>query len=112
MFVLEYRRQNRRSDPSHNETMTELSPTLFQLDQVLSFEQSLLLTCHLTSCGKLGVAVIKGANGSVHLITISLQVKFLFLRSGVVSIKLREKSSVKNNATIIESSPLLPINQT
>ena len=92
--------------------MTELSPTLFHLSQVLSFEQSLLLTCHLTSCGKLGVAVIKGANGSVHLITISLQVKFSFLRSGAVSIKLWEKSSVKNNATIIESSPLLPINQT
>ena len=74
--MLEYRRQNRRSDPSHNETMTELSPTLFQLDQVLSFEQSLLLTCQLTSCGKLGVAIIKGVNGSVHLITISLKVRF------------------------------------
>lgn len=57
--------------------MTELSPTLFQLDQVLSFEQQ-LTCCQLSSCGKLGVAITKapGATGHAHLVTIALQDQF------------------------------------
>ena len=58
--------------------MTELSPSLFQLDQVLSFEH-ILTCCQLTSCGKLGVAIVKApgsAPGPAHLITIALQDEF------------------------------------
>ena len=51
--------------------MTDLSPTLFQLEQVLSFEPSTISLCHLTSCGKLGVAIIK--NDHAPLITFLLQ---------------------------------------
>ena len=49
--------------------MTDLSPTLFQLEQVLSFEQT-ISSCHLTSCGKLGVAIVKSDHA--HLIVFLL----------------------------------------
>ena len=49
--------------------MTDLSPTLFQLEQVLSFEQT-ISSCHLTSCGKLGVAIVK--NDHAHLVVFLL----------------------------------------
>ena len=49
--------------------MTDLSPTLFQLEQVLSFEQT-ISSCHLTSCGKLGVAIVK--NEHAHLVVFLL----------------------------------------
>lgn len=56
--------------------MTELNPTLFQLDQVVSLEtKSTLLTSQVTSCGKLGVAIIKTCQ-QYYLIACHLQEDF------------------------------------